>query len=122
VRAVLGIAHEPSRRRRAVVMNAAVVNAGACMTHEHRYRRAIFVAPLLAVLYAGTADRSFPLTDPEPDALTIHDMTWAAMDGFLDGSTRLPFEAAVDHILRFSLPALGALAEPGARRATGSRR
>jgi AcrR family transcriptional regulator len=116
VRAVLSIAYDATRRRRAAVMVAAGVNAGAGIATEHRHRIAIFVAPLRAVLTAGREDGSFPLTDPEPDAVTINGMAWSVMDDFVEGATRFPLEAAVDHILRFCLPGLGAVAEPAGRR------
>ena len=67
----------------------------------------LLIAPLVEVLERGLDSGAFPLARPHRDALTInaivHDMMHAA-----SGARRLPREEALEHCLRFCLPALGA--------------
>jgi AcrR family transcriptional regulator len=64
------------------------------------------IRPLAEVLEAGRIDGSFPATDPDRDARSIHALAWSLVVEKLGGGG-LTLEGARAHLLRFCLPALG---------------
>jgi AcrR family transcriptional regulator len=63
--------------------------------------------PLRAILLAGRADGSFPSTDPEADARSVHAVVWGLAEDRLFGA-EIERAWAREHALRFCLGALGA--------------
>jgi hypothetical protein len=59
------------------------------------------------VLEAGLADGYFPAARPEIDVLTIGAMVFEAVAWTRAGTVNLTRRQATEHVLRFSLPALG---------------
>ncbi|HVM66871.1 MAG TPA: TetR/AcrR family transcriptional regulator [Acidimicrobiales bacterium] len=64
------------------------------------------VEPLTDVLERGRQDGTFPCTDPQLDALTIHAVVWRLIERRLGGDTSLDPASAAAYVLRFCLPAL----------------
>jgi hypothetical protein len=75
-------------------------------SEEQRLGVAMLVEPLRSVLVAGLADGSFPLARPDVDVLTIGAMVFEALAWARTGTVALSRRQAVEHVLRFSLPAL----------------
>ncbi|HVA73662.1 MAG TPA: helix-turn-helix domain-containing protein [Acidimicrobiales bacterium] len=99
---MLSIAFDRRRLSRMVMFN----NVARQMTdfdEEVAYVRAALSAPLVEVLSAGAADKTFPSTDPQEDASTIFDLLWSVAGP----ARQLGRESALEHLLRFCLPALG---------------
>jgi AcrR family transcriptional regulator len=71
--------------------------------------------PLVDALERGRADGTFPTAEPAPDARSIHAVAWALAQQRMAGSARSR-SAARDHVLRFCLPALGAVGSLQSRR------
>ena len=101
---MLAIAFDRRRLSRMVMFNQ-VARQTAGFDDEVAYMRSALTAPLSEVLSDGLSDGTFPSADAEQDALTLFDLLWS-----VGGPSRqLDREAARDHLLRFSLPALGAV-------------
>lgn len=101
---MLGIAFDRRRLSRMVMFNQ-VARQTAGFDDEVAYMRSALTAPLAGVLTRGLSDGSFPSTDPEQDAPTLFDLLWSVGGP----ARRLDREAAREHLLRFCLPALGAV-------------
>jgi AcrR family transcriptional regulator len=67
------------------------------------------LAPLREVLADGRARGAFPLAQPAVDARSIHAVAWALVEARLAGATRPGRRGARAQVLRFCLPALGAM-------------
>lgn len=100
---MLAIAFDRRRLSRMVMFNN-VARQMPGFDDEVAYMRGALSSPLVEALSAGAADRTFPSTEPEEDALTIFDLLWSVA-----GPTRqLGRDSARSQLLRFCLPALGA--------------
>lgn len=102
---MVAMAFDRRRVRRLVIFNAVARQADG-YEEEEASLRARLISPLLAALRRGSADGSFPATDPLPDASTIFDLVWSVAH-----PQRRPRStdrvAANALVLRFCLPALG---------------
>jgi hypothetical protein len=67
----------------------------------------LLVAPLKTVLESGLAAGVFPDARPALDVRTIRAITMEAINWATTGVVRLSRREAADHVLRFSLAALG---------------
>jgi len=105
--ALLGFAFDARRARRVGMLRSEVGRKASGYPEEQRYARELTMAPLVAVLGAGQRDGSFPRAVPEHDAMTIHAMTSDLWQSILDGHVSMTRQEALDHLLRFALPALG---------------
>jgi hypothetical protein len=65
------------------------------------------VAPLVDRLRRGTAEGSFPLADPLPDAHAVFDLVWSVASPHVRRLRPMNREDARAHVLRFCLPAIG---------------
>ncbi len=107
---VLSIAYDRKRIQRLVMFNAVARQAVGYEAEEASLQDRL-VSPLLQAIRRGSADGSFPDTDPFPDAYSIFDLLWSVAGPHARQRRPMDRERARAHILRFCLPALGA--EPG---------
>jgi AcrR family transcriptional regulator len=108
---VLAIAYDRKRTQRLVMFNAVARQAVGYEAEEASLQDRL-VSPLLQAVRRGSADGSFPDTDPFPDAYSIFDLLWSVAGPHARQRRPMDRERARAHILRFCLPALGA--DPGA--------
>ncbi len=66
------------------------------------------IEPLRDALRDGVAAGEFPDCDPDNDAATIHAIAWRLTIDAIHERSSLPRDAAVDHVERFALTAIGA--------------
>ena len=108
VDATLRLAYDEPRARRTRVLAA----EGKRLQAEHPSEfGAILDAqlqPLVETLQRGRADGTFPRTDPQRDAATVHASVWTLVEDQLHGHATMTIDEANAHALRFCLPALGA--------------
>jgi AcrR family transcriptional regulator len=102
----LGFDRRRARRTRTFASEAAILRS--LHPAEFVSIQRVLYQPLLGILEAGKADGSFPHTQPEDDARSIHAVCWALVEAHLSGDGPPDAEAARAHALRFSLPSLGA--------------
>ncbi|HEY7916479.1 MAG TPA: helix-turn-helix domain-containing protein [Acidimicrobiales bacterium] len=108
---VLSIAYDRKRIQRLVMFNAVARQAVGYEAEEASLQDRL-VSPLLQAIRRGSADGSFPDTDPFPDAYSIFDLLWSVAGPHVRQRRPMDRERARAHILRFCLPALGT--DPGA--------
>jgi len=104
---LLSFGYDARRARRVAMIRAELTRRARGSDEEEQYATAVMTEPLIATLRAGKKDGTFPATVPERDALAIHALTSQAWSWALDGRFGLSRQAALDHVLRFCLPALG---------------
>ncbi len=104
---LLSFAYDARRAQRMAVIRAEVVREPTRYTQEERAAVDLMTRPLVQVLAAGKRDGSFPTTVPRRDAVSIYALTREVWRWVLDGRFRMSRRAALDHVLRFTLPALG---------------
>ena len=108
---VLSLAYDRPRARRTRTLASEASSLRTTFPAEFvAIQRAVY-EPLVAVLEEGRADGSFPTTDPEDDARSIHAVTWTLIEAQLGGGGPPDQASARAHVLRFCLPALGSAAE-----------
>jgi len=107
---VLSIAYDRKRIQRLVMFNAVARQAVGYEAEEASLQDRL-VSPLLQAIRRGSADGSFPDTDPFPDAYSIFDLLWSVAGPHVLQRRPMDRERARSHILRFCLPALGV--DPG---------
>ena len=93
------------RVRRLVIFNPSARQADGYEQEEAALRSRL-IAPLLLALERGSADGSFPTTDPLPDADAMFDLVWSVAHPQRRAQSMDP-ERARSQVLRFCLPALG---------------
>lgn len=103
---VLAIAYDRRRIQRLVMFNAVARQAVGYDAEEASLQDRL-VSPLLQAVRRGSADGSFPDTDPFPDAYAIFDLVWSVAGPHARGRRPMDRERARAHVLRFCLPALG---------------
>jgi AcrR family transcriptional regulator len=104
---VLGIGYEPKRVARAGLFRSKGTRDAAGIAEAQQASLAALCAPLAAMLTAGKKQGVFPDADPDADARTIHAITFQLVEDATQGPTARGRLDAVDHVLRFALPALG---------------
>jgi AcrR family transcriptional regulator len=111
---LLGLAYDRRRAERVSTLGAPAVQRVIAGGEEQRLGLAILARPLRAVLIEGQATGAFPAARPDLDVLTILAMVFEAVAWARLGTVTLTRRQAVDHLLRFALPALeGAAANLG---------
>ena len=104
---VLSLGYDRARAKRTrTFVNEASRLRSAYAAEFVGIHRAVY-EPLIRVLEAGRADGTFPGTDPEEDARSIHAVTWTLIEAHLGGGGLPDLARARAHVLRFCLPALG---------------
>lgn len=104
---MLAIAYDRRRIQRLVMFNGVARQAVGYDTEEASLQDRL-VSPLLQAIRRGSADGSFPETDPFPDAYSIFDLVWSVSGPNARARRAMDRERARAHVLRFCLPALGA--------------
>lgn len=104
---LLSFGYEARRARRVAMIRAEITRKANGFEDEEEYACQLMTGPLVAALKAGKKDGMFPSTVPDRDALAIYALTSQAWAWALDGRFGLSRKAALQHILRFCLPALG---------------
>ncbi len=110
---MVAMAFDRRRVRRLVIFNPSARQANGYEDEEEALRSRL-ISPLLQALERGSADGSFPATDPHPDADAIFDLVWSVAHPHRRAGSTGP-EHARHQVLRFCLPALGVSADPGSR-------
>jgi AcrR family transcriptional regulator len=108
VDSTLDLAYDPRRARRTRVLAAEAKRLQGEHPEAFAEIAAAQLQPLVDVLARGRADGSFPSTDPERDARTVHAVVWSLVEDALFGTVEASRGDARTHALRFCLPALGA--------------
>ena len=103
---ILEIAYVRKRIQRLVMFNAVARQTVGYRDEEARLRDGL-INPLLQALRRGSADDSFPTTDPLPDAHAIFDLVWSVASPHVRRQRPMDRAEARSHVLRFTLPALG---------------
>jgi AcrR family transcriptional regulator len=103
---VLDIAYDRKRIQRLVMFNNVARQAVGYEAEEASLQDRL-VSPLLEAIRRGSADGSFPETDPFPDAYSIFDLVWSVAGPQVRSRRPMDKERARSHVLRFCLPALG---------------
>jgi AcrR family transcriptional regulator len=103
---VLAIAYDRRRIQRLVMFNT-VARQAVGYEAEAASLQDRLVSPLLQAIRRGSADGSFPHTDPFPDAYSIFDLVWSVAGPQVRRRRPMDKERARAHVLRFCLPALG---------------
>lgn len=107
---LLGLAYERRRAERVSTLSSPVVQRVIAGGEEERLGLASLAEPLRSVLAEGLATGDFPAARPDLDVLTILAMVFEAVAWARTGAVVLTRRQAVEHLLRFALPALGATA------------
>jgi AcrR family transcriptional regulator len=103
---MLAIAYDRRRIQRLVMFNAVARQAVGYDAEEAALQDRL-VSPLLQAIRRGSADGSFPDTDPFPDAYSIFDLVWSVAGPPARARRAMDRDRARSHVLRFCLPALG---------------
>jgi AcrR family transcriptional regulator len=103
---ILAIAYDRKRIQRLVMFNT-VARQTVGYSDEEASLRDGLINPLLQALRRGSADGSFPTTDPLPDAHAIFDLVWSLASPHVRRQRPIDRADARSHVLRFTLPALG---------------
>jgi AcrR family transcriptional regulator len=103
---MLAIAYDRRRIQRLVMFNAVARQAVGYEVEEAALQDRL-VSPLLQAIRRGSADGSFPDTDPFPDAYSIFELVWSVAGPHARGRRAMDRDRACAHVLRFCLPALG---------------
>jgi AcrR family transcriptional regulator len=103
---MLAIAYDRRRIQRLVMFNVVARQAAGYDAEEASLQDRL-VSPLLHAIRRGSADGSFPRTDPFPDAYAIFDLVWSVASPHVRQRRPMDKERARAHVLRFCLPALG---------------
>lgn len=105
---VLGLAFDRRRAERVSALDSPMARRMVAGTEIQARGNRLYVEPLLAVLRQGRDSGDFPGARPEFDVHTIRAITWETIDWVRAGTFRLTRRQALEHVLRFSLPALRA--------------
>ena len=108
---MVAMAFDRRRVRRLVIFNPSARQADGYEEEEAALRSRL-ISPLLSALERGSADGSFPTTDPLPDADAIFDLVWSVAHPQRRVRSTDP-ERAKNQVLRFCLPALGVRTSAG---------
>jgi AcrR family transcriptional regulator len=108
VNEILGLAYDRRRAERVSAMRTPIVTRALAGTREEQLGTDLLEQPLRSVLESGLAQGLFPLAKPELDIRTIRAMAFEVISWAGTGVVKLSRREALDHILRFSLAALGA--------------
>jgi AcrR family transcriptional regulator len=104
---LLSFGFDARRAERVAMIRSEVGRKATGYREEESVAAELMTRPLVATLTAGKDDGTFPETTPERDALTIYALTSEIWHWALDGKIRISRRAALEHVLRFCLPALG---------------
>ncbi|HWE69731.1 MAG TPA: TetR/AcrR family transcriptional regulator [Acidimicrobiales bacterium] len=103
---ILAIAYDRKRIQRLVMFNTVARHTVGYSDEEASLRDGL-INPLWHALRRGSADGSFPTTDPLPDAHAIFDLVWSVASPDVRRQRPMDRAEARSHVLRFTLPALG---------------
>jgi hypothetical protein len=92
--------------RLAVLGSDAARRATGC-EEERLHARKLLNDPLVAVLEEGQRDGTFPTVEPDHDAWIINAIVFGMVEWPAARGMTLMRAEAVEHVLRFCLPALG---------------
>jgi AcrR family transcriptional regulator len=106
----LGLAYDRRRAERVAALSSPMVARVVAGSSERQLGEDLLVRPLRDAIDDGLARGIFPLADPGLDVRTVRAITWEAIAWARTGVVRLSRREATDHVLRFSLSALGAAA------------
>jgi AcrR family transcriptional regulator len=109
---MLGLAYDRRRAERMSALGSPMVARVVAGTRAQQLGTDLLVAPLKTVLEDGLAAGVFPDARPGLDVRTIRAITMEAINWATTGVVRLSRREAADHVLRFSLAALG-VNQPG---------
>lgn len=110
---MLSLVHDPTLRMHLMVIDSPEVRAAKGYHKTREFLRRDRGRSLVAILRRGLEDGSFPLADPESDAVAIsavvsREITTSAMDG-------TPLRRSLARVTDFALRALGADRTPDPR-------
>lgn len=103
---VLALAYEPRRAERTRVLQSEAARLSRDFPTEFARIVDAELHPLVSLLRAGRDDGSFPASDPDVDARTIHAIVWSLARARLDGR-ELSIGDVRAHVHRYVEPALG---------------
>jgi AcrR family transcriptional regulator len=104
----LGLAYDRRRSERVAALSSPLVSRVVAGSSERQLGDDLLVRPLRLLLEEGLDLGVFPKSRPELDVPTIRALTWEAISWARNGVVKLSRREATDHVLRFSLAALGA--------------
>jgi AcrR family transcriptional regulator len=107
---MFGLAHDPRLRMHVIVLDSDEVRAAKGYREAREHVRADRERSLVEILRRGHRDGSFPLADPQHDAIAIGAVVTREMTTPPTGDVR-DVQGALDRVLDFSLRALGARSE-----------
>jgi AcrR family transcriptional regulator len=102
---ILGFRYDARMARQVAIFTAPSARRAVGYADAERAAVELLIAPLIDVLEAGRDDGTFSLTVPERDARSIHALVWDVMRW---GPPTISRTAAVQQVLRFAVPGLGA--------------
>jgi len=102
----LGLAYDRRRAERVSALSSPMVQRVVAGSEEQRLGLGMLMQPLRDVIVAGLANGDFPAAQPDRDVLTIGAMAFDVVAWARTGRMTLTRRQAVDHLLRFALPAL----------------
>jgi len=106
---VLSLTFDRYRRERMAAFRSPMVTRIVAGSNAQTLGTKLVIQPLQEVLIRGREAGVFPLTSPELDVHTIYALTWEVVSWVRSAeSPRLGRRDALAHVLRFTLPALGA--------------
>jgi AcrR family transcriptional regulator len=104
---ILSFSHHRSKAARVAVLGSAGAMRAEGYATEMRHAAKLLMAPLEALLCAGAADGTFPLTDPAADAPLIQSVVWTAAGLGPARDTQTSRADASRHVRSFCERALG---------------
>jgi AcrR family transcriptional regulator len=102
---ILSFRYDARNARQVAIFSAPSARRAVGYADAERAAVELLIAPLIDVLEAGLDDGTFALTVPERDARSIHALVWDVMRW---GPRVISRAEAVQHVLRFAAPGLGA--------------
>jgi AcrR family transcriptional regulator len=103
---ILGLAFDTEAAERTTILRAAVKQIDPRLVPPRSDGTALFVGTLRKIIELGRSEGKFLLAQPEHDAWSINALVWDSIDALVEGQ-RSSRSRVRQHILRFSLPALG---------------
>jgi AcrR family transcriptional regulator len=111
IESTLHLAFDPRRARRTRVLATEAKRLQGEHPEQFTAIATAQLEPLIETLARGRDDGSFPDTEPERDARSVHAIVWSMVEEHLYGDGTTSFDDARAHALRFCFPALGATIE-----------
>jgi len=105
---MLSLAYDRRRRARMAAFSSRMVMTIVAGTGVQSLGQTLLVEPLHDVLVRGHESGAFALVEPDADVWMINALTWEAIGAVQSGRSVSTRHEALDQVLRFVLPALGA--------------